>query len=114
MVLPIFNPWMVNFILLFLLIIIKYFFFISAVQISRKGIVSAFKATFRIGIMKFKKIIIAYLIASLAVIFSALLIFLLSLISVYIAYPLLLVLFIPSVTFARIMIFYLIDKIHTS
>lgn len=107
-VLPVFPQAIINIIFLTILIIILYFGFISYSEIRKKKIISSFLNTFKTGFKK--KTLIAYVLPLLKIAICLLLLYLLFDLNIILFYIVFLFFFIPSISIARIMFFYFIEK----
>ena len=110
--LEIFTQGVINVVFVVLLILIKYFFCVSLVKIQKKRIVPAFLDTFKIGVKRIDKVFYVLLFACSLLLLSVGINYLLFKLNVIVSYFGILLILIPSISFARIMYFYGIDKIE--
>jgi len=108
---PLFTQAIVTFVLIVLFVLLKYFSYISLILIRKNKIIPSFIKTFKLGVIKFQKIISPFLIM-IAIVTSSLIInYILFKLNIYLFYLGFIFIFIPSITFSRILYFYKISKL---
>ena len=108
---PIFPQIVINFIVGIIILITLYFGAITLTAISKYKIVKGCQKTMQIGLKKFKKVAVYFLISVLLLVFAVFVLYLLFKVNIFLLYAGFILLFIPTITFLRISYFYYLQKL---
>ncbi len=111
MIVQVFSQGLVNVVFVILLVVIYYFCLMSLVIMRKRKIITAFIDTFKIGVTKILKVLLAYFSVVVGLVIFLLVTYLLFNLNIVLFYLGFLLLLVPSISFFRILFFHLIEKI---